>query len=107
AVKLAKAWHRRDDRIGAVREHHVIRRVAYAVHVDGAGTREPAVPADQRDAAVRQPTLLTGIGVVRDHEVPPGEGRLDVDVCGRSGMARRIDRLAWSQQRLRRDARPV
>ena len=36
--------------------------------------------AQQVDAVVRQPALLAGVGVVRDHEVPPRERGLDVDL---------------------------
>ena len=57
--------------------------------------------------ALGQPALLTGVGVVRDHEVAPGESRLDVDRRARCGVARGLHRLAWAQQRLRRDAGPV
>ena len=57
--------------------------------------------------AFGQPALLAGVGVVRDHEVAPGERRLDVDLRGRRRVARGVHRLAGAQQRLRRDARPV
>ena len=54
-----------------------------------------------------QPALLAGVGVVRDHEVAPGERRLDVDLGGRRRLVRGVHGLARAQQRLRRDARPV
>jgi hypothetical protein len=50
---------------------------------------------------------MAGVRVVRDHEVAPGQGPLDVRVCGRLGVASSVDRLARAQQRLGRDARPV
>ena len=54
-----------------------------------------------------EPALLPGVGVVRDHEVAPGERRLDVDLGARRGLARLLDGLARPQQGLRRDAGPV
>ena len=50
---------------------------------------------------------LARVGVVRDHEVAPGERRLDVDLRVRRRLVRRVHGLARTQQRLRRDARPV
>ena len=47
------------------------------------------------------------VGVVRDHEVAPGQRRLDVDLGAGGRLARPVDRLARAQQRLGRDARPV
>ena len=41
---------------------------------------EPAGAAQQVDAVPCQPALLAGVGVVGDHEVAPGERRLDVDL---------------------------
>ena len=54
-----------------------------------------------------QPALLPGVGVVRDHEVAPGERRLDVDLGARRRLARPVHRLAGPQQRLGGDAGPV
>ena len=54
-----------------------------------------------------QPALLAGVGVVGDHEVAPGERRLDVDLGGGGRLAGGVHRLARTQQRLGRDARPV
>ena len=81
--------------------------VAHAVDLDDARAGEPAGAAQQVDAVVGQPALLSGVGVVGDHEVAPGERRLDVDLGARGRLARPVDRLARAQQRLRRDARPV
>jgi hypothetical protein len=46
-------------------------------------------------------------GVAGDHEVAPGQRRLDVDPSRGAGIARRLHRLARRQQRLRRNARPI
>ena len=97
----------RHDRVGAVRQDDVVGGVAHAVDLDHARPGEPAGAAQQVDALARQPALLAGVGVVGDHEVTPGERRLDVDLRARRRVARRVHRLARAQQRLRRDARPV
>ena len=107
ALELAQAGDRRDDRVGAVREHDVVGGVALAVDLDDPGPGEPAAAAQQVDAVVGQPALLAGVGVVGDHEVTPGERRLDVDVGARRGLARGMHRLAGAQQRLGGDAGPV
>ena len=78
-----------------------------AVDLDDARPGEPAAAAKQVDALVGEPALLAGVGVVRDHEVAPGERRRDVDLRARRRLARRVHRLAGAQQRLGRDARPV
>ena len=39
------------------------------------------VAAQQVDPSVGQPALLAGVGVVRDHEVAPGQRRLHVDLA--------------------------
>ncbi len=54
-----------------------------------------------------EPTLLAGVGVVRNHVVAPGKGRLDVDLRCRRRLVRAAHGLPRSQQRLGRDARPV
>ena len=63
--------------------------------------------ADQVDALVGEPALLPGVGVVRDHVVPPGERSIHVDVRHRRRFVRGVRGLAGAKQRLRRDARPV
>ena len=85
----------------------VIGRVAHAVDLDGAGPGQPAGAAQQVDAVVGKPALLSGIGVLGDHEVAPGQRGLHVHLGARRRLARAVHRLARSQQRLRRDARPV
>ena len=80
---------------------------AHAVDLDHARPGELAAAAQQVDALARQPALLPGVGVVRDHEVPPGQRRLDVDLRAGRRLARALHRLAGAQQRLGRDARPV
>ena len=106
-VELAQARHGRHDRIGAVGENHVLCGVAHAVDLDDPGAGEPPAAAQQLDAAIGKEALLAGVGVVGDHEVTPGERRLDIDLRGRGGLARPMDRLARPQQRLRRNAGPV
>ena len=65
------------------------------------------VPRSRSMPRLRQPALLAGVGVVRHHEVAPGQRGLDVDLRGRAGVARALHRLARAQQRLRRNAGPV
>src|SRR5258708_7184918 len=70
----------------------------------------PAAPPgapQQADALPRQPALRAGVGVARDHEVPPGQRRLHVDLCARRRLPGVVGGLAGAQQRLGRDARPV
>ena len=102
-----QARNRRHDRIGAGGDDDVLGRIDDAVDLDAAHSGEPAGAADQVDALARQPALLAGVGVVRDHEVAPGQRRLDVDLRARRRLAGRVHGLARAQQRLRRDARPV
>ena len=104
AIQLAQAGDRRDERIGAVGEHDVLGGVARPVDLDHARPGEPAAAAQEVDAVVGKPALLARVGVVRDHEVAPGERRLNIDLGRRHGLARAVDRLAWAQQGLRRDA---
>jgi hypothetical protein len=85
----------------------VVGGVAHTVDLDDARAGEPAAAPQQIDAVIGQPALLSSIGVVRDHEVTPGERRLDIDLGARGRLARPMDGLARSQQRLGRDARPV
>ena len=73
ALELAEARDRRHDRLRAGRDHDVLGGVAHAVDLDHARPGEPAVATQQGDARARQPALLAGVGVVRDHEVTPGE----------------------------------
>ena len=68
---------------------------------------QPTGAAQQVDTLVRQPALLAGIGVVRDHEIAIGQSRLDIDLGAGRRLACLLGRLAGAQQRLGRDARPV
>ena len=68
-IDLAQARDRRDERVGAGRDDDVLGRVADAVHLDGARSREPAGAPQQVDPGVGQPPHLAGVGVLRDHEV--------------------------------------
>ena len=88
ALELAQARDRRHDRVGAGRDDDVLGGVAHAVDLDDADPGEPAAAAQQVDAAAREPALLARVGVVRDHEVAPGERRLDVDLRARRRLVR-------------------
>ena len=67
----------------------VLGRVAHAVDLDRARCRRAGrLPRSSVDALLGQPALLPGVGVVGDHEVAPGERRLDVDLGGRRRLAR-------------------
>ncbi len=107
AIELGQAWNRRNDRIGTAGNHDVLGRVSHAVDLDDPGAGQAADAAQKVDAVIGQPALLSGIGVLGDHEVAPGERRLHIDLRTRRGLPRCVDRLAWSQQRLGRDACPV
>jgi len=65
------------------------------------------VAAQQVDLAFGEPLGRAVVGVVGDHEVAPGERRLDVDLGTRGGLACLVHRLARAQQRLGGDASPV
>ena len=106
-VQLAQAGDGRHDRVGAGRQHDVRRGVARVADLDDAWTGQPAGAADQVDALARQPGLLPGVGVVRDHEVAVGQRRLDVNLRGARRLACAVGRLAGAQQGLGRDAGPV
>ena len=107
AVEVAQAPDGRHDRIRAGRQDHLPGGVAYAVDLHHARPGKPAGPAQQFDALARQPALLPGVGIVRDHEVAPGERRLDLDLRGGRRLACPLHRFAGAQQRLGRDAGPV
>ena len=93
--------------IRAGRHDNVSRGMGHTVHLDHADPGQPASAAQQVDALVRQPALLAGIGVVRDHVIAVGQGRLDVDLGAGRRLACLLGRLAGAQQRLGGDARPV
>ena len=94
SLQVAQSRDGRDDRIGAVGQDDVIGRVAHAVDVDDTRTGQPAGAAQQVDLVLGQPAHLTGVGVVRDLEVTPGEHRLDVHLGTRGGIVRPVHRLA-------------
>ena len=81
--------------------------VAHPADLDRARPGELAVAADQVDALARQPALLPGVGVVRDHEVAVSQRGLDVDLRVARRLLRPVHRLTGAQQRLGRDAGPV
>ena len=107
ALEAAQARHGRDDRLGTCRQDHVSRRVANAVDVDRARSGQPPATAKQVDAMLGEPTLLAGVGIVRDHVITPGKGRPDVDLRCRRRVVRAVHGLPRAQQRLGRNARPV
>src|SRR5262245_3594046 len=107
SIETAQARHRRDDRLRACRQDHVFGRVANAVYVDDAGPGQAAATTEQVDALLGEPTLLAGIGVVRNHVVAPGKNRIDVDPRSRCSVVRAVHGFPGAQQRLGRDARPV
>ena len=85
----------------------MLRGVAGTLDFDRTDAGQPARASQEVDAVVRQPALLAGVGVARDHEVPPRQGGLDIDLGARSGVARALHGLARAQQALGGDARPV
>ncbi|HEV7943382.1 MAG TPA: hypothetical protein VGP17_11340 [Solirubrobacteraceae bacterium] len=97
AIELAQARHGRHDRIGAVGQDDVVCGVAHTVDLDDPRAGEPPAAAQQLDAAIGKEALLTGVGVVGDHEVTPGKRRLHIHFRGCGGIARPVDRLARSQ----------
>ena len=107
AAEFAQARDGRNDRIRAGRQHDMPGGVACAVDLDRTGPGELAGPPQQVDSLARQPALLPGVGVVRDHEVTPGQRRRGVELRGGRRLACLVHRLAGTQQRLGRDARPV
>ena len=100
ALELAQAGDGRHDRVGSGREDDVLGAVGHAVDFDHARSGEPAGAAQQLDASVGQPALLSGVGVVRHHEVAPSQRRGDVDLRAGGRVAGGVDRFAGAQQRL-------
>jgi hypothetical protein len=105
--EVAEARDRRDDRIRSSCDDDVLRSVLNAIDGDDAPSRELARPSQQVDASVGQPLLLAGVGIVRHHEVPPGQRGLCIDLRARAGVACALNRFAWAEERLRWNARPV
>ena len=72
--EIAQPRYRWDDRIGAVRQHDVLRRVANSVDFDDASAREPAVAAQQGyvygDRPVMQLSMQCEIPFMRAWLVP-------------------------------------
>ena len=81
--------------------------MTHAIDLDHAGPGELASPPQQVNTLAREPALLPGVGVVRDHEVTPVQCRPGVNLRGGRRLARGVHRLSRAQQRLGRDARPV
>ena len=107
ALELPEARNRRHERLRAGGHDDVPGGVPRAADLDRARPGEPAVAAEQVDAPVGQPLLGTGVRVVRDHEVTPGERRRDVDLRARRRLVCVVHGFARTQQGLGRDARPV
>ncbi len=105
--QLAQARDRRDDRDRAGRDNNVPGGVPHAVDLDHAGPGQGAGATQQVDALAGQPPHLPVVGVIADHEVPPGQRRFHVDLRGGRRLVRVMYCLAGAQQRLGRDARPV
>jgi hypothetical protein len=57
-----------DHGIGAGSHDDVLCGVANAVDLDDAEPRELAAAAQELNALARQPALLFGVGIVRDHD---------------------------------------
>jgi hypothetical protein len=106
-VELAQTGDRRHERRRARGHHDVVGRVPRAVDLHGPDPGEAAGAAQHVDAVVGRPLGRARVGVVGDHEVPPGQGGPEVDVGGGCRVARGVHGFARAQQRLRRDARPV
>ncbi len=81
ALELPQTRNRWDDRIRTGRHHHVPRRVPDTRDFDHAGAGEPATAPQYVDTVVGEPALLAGVGVARDHEVPPRERCPHVDLA--------------------------
>jgi hypothetical protein len=107
ALDLAQTGNRGHDRVRTRGQHNVVRGVADAVDLYHTRACEPPMAANQADATIGEPALLAGVRVIRDHEVAPGECRRDVDFGLRGCLARTVNGLAGTQQRLRRNARPI
>jgi hypothetical protein len=107
ALEPAQSRDRRDCRVRTTREDDMVGGMARGVDLHDTWAGQPSGAPKQVNAVVRQPALLAGVGVVRDHEVAPGEGRFDVDLRRRGRLDCGVRRLAWTQQRLGWDARPV
>ena len=88
------------------------RPVALTVHLDAARARQTPGPAKHLDALPLEVGRLGPVLVLRHHEVAPREGTLRSDtsahrLAGARRLARRLQRLARPQQRLRRDTGPI
>jgi hypothetical protein len=100
ALQFAQAGHGRHNRIGTGRDHNVACGVAHAADVDHAGPGEFAGAADQVDALTGEPGLLSGVRIVRDHHIPPGQRGRDVHLRGGCSVTRFVHGLAGTEQRL-------
>jgi hypothetical protein len=91
----------------------VLARVRAVPHDHAPRPVDPAGAAQQVDPVGLEPGLLARVVVGGHHEVAPREGAGRVHaaavdrLAGARRLARRLQRLAGAQQRLRGDARPV
>jgi hypothetical protein len=70
----------------------------HVADLDDARTGQPARAAEQVDALPRQPAFLARVGVVRHHEISPGQHGCNVHVGTRAGLACALYRLARAEQ---------
>jgi hypothetical protein len=112
ALELAQAGDGREHGVRPGRDHDMARAIGLVVHLDAPRAGQTPRPAKHLDPLPFEVGGLGPVLVVRHHEVAPLEGARgsDAPVHGfaRSRcLARRLERLARPQQRLRRDAGPV
>jgi hypothetical protein len=81
--------------------------MANPVHLDDTDAGEATRTAHEIDTTVREPALLPSIGILRHHEVTPGEGCRDIDIGDSGCLTCTVDGLARTQEGLGGDARPV
>ena len=106
-VELPQTRNRGNDPIGTIGKDDVVRAIAHAIDLNHPCPREAAATAQQGDPPVRQPPCRPAIGVAGDHEVAPIQRRLHIDLSSGARLPRAMHRLPRTQQRLRRDTRPV
>ena len=111
-LQLVQAGDGREHRVRPGRDHDMRRSIDLAVDLDAPVTRQTAGPAKHLDPLPFEVGSLGPVLVLRHHEVAPLECALGSDgsahgFAGARCLARRLQRLTWPQQRLRRDAGPV
>src|SRR5690554_2147082 len=81
--------------------------VTSAIGFDYTSARQPSMAAYQCDAVLRQPLLLTGVGVVGHHVIAPRERGRDINFRLRRCCVRCVRCFAGAQQSLGWNAGPV